>query len=156
MGTKDDITLYMHALGFPAEVPFKGLTGKRKWRWDWAAHGVAVEYHGIGVGHQGVAGSWRDHEKVTEGQLCGWIVIQCNAGSVRDGRCFNWIERALVGAPAKRRGAGGESSSNAPADRNQSDGGVRGKLSGASRPATTAGKSGRNAKTRRRTAKDSG
>lgn len=116
MGTKDDITLYMHALGFVAEVPFKGLTGKRKWRWDWAKGTVAVEYHGIGVGHQSVKGTWRDHEKTTEGQLCGFTVIQCNAGSVKDGRCFDWIERAVGGHPPKRRGAGQLSEGDAAAD----------------------------------------
>lgn len=92
---KDELRLALEALGFAAEFPFRGLTGKRKWLWDWFLDDVAVEYHGIGVGHQGIRGSWRDHEKVTEGQLAGYTVIQCNVGSVSDGRCMRWVTLAL-------------------------------------------------------------
>lgn len=91
----DELHLYMTALGFEAEVPHRGLNGKRRWRWDWAKGRVAVEYHGVGVGHQGVAGSFRDHEKTTEGTLCGWIVIQCNRATVKSGKCQEWVELAL-------------------------------------------------------------
>ena len=99
MSAKDDLHLYLTSLGFRAEVPFKGLSGKRRWRWDWALGAVAVEYHGIGVGHQSIRGSWRDHEKSTEGQLCGFTVIQCNVASVDDGRCHDWIAKAMEGNP---------------------------------------------------------
>ena len=103
MSAKEDLHLYLTSLGFQAEVPFKGLTGKRKFRWDFAKDSVAVEYHGVvrngPGGHQSIAGTWRDHEKVTEGQLCGFTVIQCNVASVDDGRCFQWIDRALEGKP---------------------------------------------------------
>lgn len=93
---KDDLDLYLTGMGFEREVPFRGRSGKRRWRWDYARDCVAVEYHGIGVGHQSVRGTWRDHEKTTEGQLCGWIVVQCNVESVRDGRCYEWIDEALA------------------------------------------------------------
>lgn len=89
------LELYLLGLGFQAEVPFRGLTGKRKWRWDWARDKVAVEYHGLGGGHQSVRGTWRDHEKTTEGILCGYTVIQCNVDTVSKGRCYEWIDLAM-------------------------------------------------------------
>lgn len=92
---RDQLGAYLGAMGFAAEVPFKGVAGTRRWRWDWARGRVAVEYHGIGVGHQGIKGSWRDHRKVTEGQLCGWLVVQCNVESVDSGECLGWVEAAI-------------------------------------------------------------
>ena len=105
---KEDLALYLAQLGFLPEVRFPGLAGNRRWRWDWATDtrpagpAVAVEYHGVvGVGrgttggHQSIRGTWNDHEKVTEGQLSGFTVIQCNVQSVRDGRCYGWIDRAI-------------------------------------------------------------
>ena len=92
----EDLGVALQALGFVPEVPFPGLTGKRRWRWDWARGRVAVEYHGVGVGHQGVRGSFRDHEKTTEGVLAGWLVIQCNRSTVSSGRCLEWVDAALA------------------------------------------------------------
>jgi hypothetical protein len=83
--------------GFALEVPFRGLSGKRRWRWDACKDQVAVEYHGQGAHTSYVAGTWRDQEKVTEGQLCGFVVLQCNAMTVREGTCHHWVERALEG-----------------------------------------------------------
>jgi len=98
----DELHLYLVALGFDTEVAHRGLNGKRRWRWDYAKGRVAVEYHGVGVGHQGVKGSFRDHEKTTEGVLCGWVVIQCNRSTVKSGKCHEWVELALEQAAEGR------------------------------------------------------
>jgi hypothetical protein len=98
----DDFELWLGLTGFVAEVPFRGLNGKRRWRWDWARlgvnGGVAVEYHGRHSeqsGHTSVTGTRRDYAKTTEGQLCGFTVIQCCAETVENGECIGWIEMAL-------------------------------------------------------------
>jgi hypothetical protein len=93
--TRDGLLDDLAMLGFALEVPFRGLDGTRKWRWDAAKGAVAVEYHGKGAHTSYIAGTWRDQEKVTEGQLCGFTVIQCNVASVNDGRCWTWIMKAL-------------------------------------------------------------
>lgn len=95
--TRDDWELWLSLLGFESEVPFKGLSGKQRWRWDFlhTSSKTAVEYNGKGVGHQSYRGVERDYSKVTEGQLCGFLVVQCSAESVRDGRCTAWVEAAL-------------------------------------------------------------
>lgn len=105
MPIKDDLDLYLSHLGFEREIRFPGRSGRRRWRWDYLKGRVAVEYHGIGVGHQSIGGTWRDHEKVTEGQLCGFLVVQCNVESVRDGRCYEWVDAALeMAANSEGRG----------------------------------------------------
>lgn len=91
------LDLLVRSYGFALEVPFRGLTGKRQWRFDAALpdRKIAVEYHGQGAHTAFVKGTWNDHEKLTEAQLCGWLVIQCNVKSVRDGRCLSWVGHAL-------------------------------------------------------------
>lgn len=89
------LSWFLHSLGFTPEVQFSGVNGKRRWRVDFMNGKVAVEYQGRGQGHQSVSGSWRDHDKITELQVCGFTAIQCNARSVNDGRCFKWIEAAM-------------------------------------------------------------
>ena len=83
--------------GFELEVPFRGVSGKRRFRFDAAheARKVAVEYQGIGPGHQWASTQAVDHEKLNQAQLCGWLVIQCNAQSVNNGSCIEHIERAM-------------------------------------------------------------
>lgn len=102
--TMSDFALWLSLLGFEQEVPFTGLSGKRRYRWDFCRDWIAVEYHGFGRGkekgeerggHETRAGLTRDREKVTEGQLCGYTVIQCSAETIEDGRCQTWIETAL-------------------------------------------------------------
>jgi hypothetical protein len=95
--TRDRLLTYLvHVHAFALEVPFKGLNGKRRWRWDAALDTVAVEYSGFGPGHQWNAGVSSDYEKVTEGQLCGWTVIVCNSDSVNSGKCIAYVEAALA------------------------------------------------------------
>jgi hypothetical protein len=83
--------------GFELEVPFRGLSGKRRFRWDAAdaARKLAVEYQGIGRGHQWASAQAVDHEKLSEAALCGWRVIVCDAQSVNNGKCIEYIEAAL-------------------------------------------------------------
>jgi hypothetical protein len=83
--------------GFSLEVPFRGLSGKRRFRFDAAHEGkrVAVDYQGIGAGHQWAKEQATDHEKATEAQLCGWTFILCDAQSVNSGRCVEYVEEAL-------------------------------------------------------------
>lgn len=99
---RDALAFWLLRLGFVQEWPFGGISGRRKWRWDFADPGprrlIAVEYQGVmhrQASHLSVSGAVRDHQKVTEGQLCGWLVIQCNAKSVESGECLAWVERAI-------------------------------------------------------------
>lgn len=106
-GVWDDFTLWLGLLGFAPEIPFGGVSGKRRWRWDFARSDVrvAVEYDGTGRGkgaeaarggHETRRGLVNDAEKSVEGQLCGWLVIRCHAPTIGDGRCHGWIESALA------------------------------------------------------------
>ncbi len=102
---KADLGIWLESMGFVPEHPFRGRSGTRRWRFDWALPattsagtyaGVAVEYHGQGAHTHFLAGTWRDHEKVTEAQLCGWLTVQCNAKTAEDGKCQDWIDAALA------------------------------------------------------------
>lgn len=106
--TWDDFTLWLGLLGFAVEVPFTGMSGTRKWRFDFAHESkrVCVEYDGLGRGkgedqerggHETRSGILRGAEKVNEAQLCGWRVIVCHAPTIEDGSCHKWVERALEG-----------------------------------------------------------
>lgn len=96
---KRDLGLWLEHLGFAAEVRFRGRSGKRRFRFDWALeapHKLAVEYDGTGVGHQSVSGTWADTEKSNEATVCGWRVIRCNAMTTRTGLCQEWVEAAMT------------------------------------------------------------
>lgn len=94
---KENLGIWLCSLGFVAEHPFKGRSGKRRFRFDWAlpVHFLAVEYDGRGVGHQSISGTWADAEKSNEAALCGWVLVRCNVQTARDGRCQEWIEEAI-------------------------------------------------------------
>jgi hypothetical protein len=96
--TRDDLLwwLTLHH-GFTLEVPFKGLSGKRRFRWDAAREDlmIAVEYQGQGIGHNIAPNQASDHEKISEGTLCGWLVIVVDASSVNNGKAFDYITQAL-------------------------------------------------------------
>lgn len=98
---KHTLGLWLCGLGFEPEYQFRGLSGKRRFRFDWAdaASRVAVEYDGRGVGHQSVSGTWADSEKSNEAQLCSWVLIRCNVETTRNGKCQSWIEAALAQSP---------------------------------------------------------
>lgn len=91
------------------EVPFAGVSGRRRWRFDlaWPEGRIAVEYQGgitTGhVGHRGIAGMLRDHAKINEAQICGWLVLQANAKTVDDGTALKLIEWAFAVDPCRRK-----------------------------------------------------
>lgn len=96
----------LDAAGLPApkrEVPFPGLCGTRKWRFDlaWPNARVAVEYQGgvfhRAASHSSIGGLLRDYEKFTEASISGWTLILVTARDVRSGRAAAWIERAVGG-----------------------------------------------------------
>jgi len=87
-----------HVYRFELEVPFTGLSGKRGWIFDAAltdGRMVALEYQGIGPGHQWPKQQAKDHEKASEAALCGGTLIFCDAISVNNGRCLEFVETAL-------------------------------------------------------------
>lgn len=102
---REELGLWLTTQGFVPEVRLAGLSGKRRFRFDWARDerpagpAVAVEYDGMGVGHQSISGTWADAEKSNEAQLCGWLLIRCNARTWQDGKCQAWVEAALGTAP---------------------------------------------------------
>ncbi len=100
------LLLQIRGAGLPPpelEVPFTGMTGKRKYRWDFAypKDMVAVEYQGGtltgGVGHTSISGMKRDQAKASEGAACGWRVLWVNAATVESGEALQWLEMALWG-----------------------------------------------------------
>lgn len=104
--TWDDFTLWLGLHGFAAEVPFRGLSGTRRWRFDFALpeRMIALEYDGLGRGddqsarggHETRAGLVRDARKGNEAQLCGWTLIRCHATTIESGECQAWVEAALT------------------------------------------------------------
>lgn len=103
--TKADFGRDLELLGFAPEVRFPGLSGTRRWRWDWAdeRRRICVEYQGVmrtakggaDPSHASLAGLLRDAEKISEGQLCGWVVLIVNAKTVEDGTAMDWVLAAL-------------------------------------------------------------
>lgn len=86
--------------GFDAEVAFRGLSGRRRFRFDFGLPDlrIGVDYHGHG--ESDAAHNWRaskatDYEKVSEASLCGWVYVICDATSVQNGRCGHYIDEAL-------------------------------------------------------------
>lgn len=110
--TRDRLLHYLvYGHGFVLEHPFRGLSGKRRWRFDAARPDrmVALEYAGIGPGHTWHKEQARDHEKQSEAALCGWVLIVCDAELVNSGRCMEFVERAIetdASEPAPERGRG--------------------------------------------------
>jgi len=80
----------------------------RKWPLDyaWVDLKIGIEYHGavFDEGHhsRGV-GLTDDAEKAAEAQILGWIVITVTALSVKDGRAFDLIDRAVKARQAEAR-----------------------------------------------------
>ena len=92
MGPGEQLMAILHYVyGFETEVPFGGLSGDRKYRWDAARGNVAVEYQGQGFGHHTAKGMARDARKISEGQLAGLTVIVCTSETVDDGSCIESI-----------------------------------------------------------------
>lgn len=93
---KQDLGLYLDALGFEREVRFHET---RRWRFDFARGDIAVEYEG-GVfgeagGHRATGKFLRDLEKYSMAAAMGWKVIRVTAREVESGQAFDWIEAAM-------------------------------------------------------------
>jgi hypothetical protein len=96
--TRENLLAWLkHVHGFELEVPFTGLSGKRRFRWDAALpeRMIAVEYQGLGAGHQWAKEQARDQEKASEASLLGWTVVYCGAELVNNGRCFEYVDIAM-------------------------------------------------------------
>lgn len=81
-----------------AEHLFKGVCGTRAYRFDWAwpEAMIAIEYQGIGRGHQWAKEQAKDWCKLTEAQICGWLVILCSAATINDGRFAALLDHAVT------------------------------------------------------------
>lgn len=82
---------------------FRGASGKRRWRFDfaWPERRIACEVEGgiwIGGGHTRGSGLTRDVEKHNAATLLGWRVLRATSNMVRDGRAVTLIEEALAQA----------------------------------------------------------
>jgi len=97
----------LRQLGLPEPVtehPFRGLSGKRKWRFDLAwpdrQPPVAVEVQGGtwlkgGGRHNRAAGYERDCHKLSQASICGWKLVWATTAMCFDGTAIGYIERAL-------------------------------------------------------------
>jgi|SRR5579871_628319 len=89
------------ACGIPephAEYLFTGLSGKRKWRFDfaWPEQRIAFEREGAtwtGGRHVRGKGYANDCQKYSEAAICGWVVIRATADMIRSGEAL-----ALLGS----------------------------------------------------------
>jgi hypothetical protein len=102
--TRDSFLLWLqHEHGFALEVPFRGESEKRRWRFDAAREDLllAVEYQGIGAGHQWSKEQARDHEKYNEAVLLGWAVMLVSAESVNNGTAMGFIDRFMTRVSAE-------------------------------------------------------
>ncbi len=92
--------LWLDSLDFEREVPFRGISGKRRWRFDYARPELmlAVEYDGImsyGPSHTSISGIMRDAEKSTDAAICGWMLLRVNAKTIGSGVAQRWVELAI-------------------------------------------------------------
>lgn len=97
-GPKQDLDLFLGALGFEREVPF--IPGRR-FKADYARGTLLVEYEG-GVfaggdagGHRAMGRYLRDIEKYSLAAVHGFRVIRVTAKHVESGQAFAWVEQAL-------------------------------------------------------------
>jgi hypothetical protein len=90
-------------LGLPepvAEFNFKGLNGKRRFRFDfaWPSEGIALEIEGGSFNrgrHTRGVGFHNDCEKYNEAVLCGWRIIRADSSMVHDDSWIPFVELAL-------------------------------------------------------------
>jgi hypothetical protein len=105
---KENLLLQIRGAGLPPprfEEPFKGLSGKRKWAfdyyWDLSPSPLAVEYQG-GTdqnlpSHGTRKNRLRDQQKLSEATAMGIRVLQVNRVTVESGEALDWIERCIWG-----------------------------------------------------------
>lgn len=82
------------------EYRFRGVSGKRRWRFDfaWPKYHLACEVEGgiwVGGGHTRGSGFTRNVEKYNAATMLGWRVLRATSNMVRDGRAVTLIEEAL-------------------------------------------------------------
>ena len=105
---KETFETYCRALGGTPEHRFHPT---RRWRFDfaWPELKVAVEYEGVfgkgPDGHRAVSGYDSDLEKYGEAAIAGWCVIRVTAKTVKDGRGFALLDRALAAARQREQNA---------------------------------------------------
>lgn len=81
--------------------PEHRFMGSRLYRFDLACEElkIAIEYQGGTYmkksGHTNIVGQTRDCNKTNEAQLMGWIIIFCNAETVKSGEALHYIKRAI-------------------------------------------------------------
>ena len=104
-GQPVDMTPWFTAYGFPKPEREVRFHPTRRWRWDYALmeRKIAIEVNGdiwayrtkgrIG-GHQG-RGQLRDFEKMNQGQILGWMVLQFTPDQFKTGEAAIVIGEAL-------------------------------------------------------------
>ena len=85
-----------------AEHPFGGISGKRKWKFDfaWPKAWLALEVEG-GTWSKGRHTRGKGYEsdcfKYSEAAIMGWIVLRCTTDMIQAGVHWEWIEMMLTG-----------------------------------------------------------
>lgn len=82
------------------EYPFKGLSGDRRYRFDFAfpTEKVAVEVQGgiwSGGRHTRGKGFEEERSKSAQAQILGWKYIEVTPSMIRSGEAVDLIEQAL-------------------------------------------------------------
>lgn len=99
---RDSLIAALEQRGFTREVPFGGVSGVRRFRFDAgrADLKIGVDYHGFGgfkgQAHTSKKSKANDHDKLNETQLCGWLYLVCNSTSVASGQCLHQIDKAVA------------------------------------------------------------
>ena len=86
--------------GFVEEHPFKGLSGKRRYRFDLAFvdEKVAIEVQGgvfSGGRHTRGKGFSDERSKSAQAQILGWKYIEVTPAMIRSGEAVDLVKRAL-------------------------------------------------------------
>lgn len=100
---EDAVATRIKQLGLPEPVrqfPFKGLSGKRRFKCDfaWPDHGVIMEVEGgtfVRGRHVTGGGFHNDCIKYNELAACGWTLIRADAVMVKDDSWVPYLELAL-------------------------------------------------------------
>jgi hypothetical protein len=100
---EESLASQIKAINLPVperEYRFQGISGKRKWRFDfaWLCPGIAMEVEGgvwSGGRHTTAQGFTKDAEKYNEAAICDWLVLRVTGDMVKDGSALGYLEQAF-------------------------------------------------------------
>jgi very-short-patch-repair endonuclease len=94
------LALQLRALGLPVPEREYRFHPGRQWRFDfaWPTQYLALEVEGglyRGGRHVRPQGFEADCEKYNAAAVAGWTLLRVTGAMVKDGRAYQWVERAM-------------------------------------------------------------